>query len=601
MPVPISRHEAHARPDRGQARGAQASRSRSCARSQPASHVTLGRVRLRLHRGEPLDPRRASRCSSARRSATSSTPATSSSTRRRSTAALTDYGALAHGSAKSGVAAADVRLHQRRDARVHALRAEVGEALRRDHRERRPARHRRLVREPHPPRPAGLRRGRRRGPQGRRHRPLDGQRTSKIARDLGYLISPTTNIVDAFDVEDLPAARRRRALDRQPGRAALGLARMANGDHRTVDVERGDTVVISASRSPATRRPSAASSTASQGRRRRLPQEHRATSTSRATRPARSSSSCSTCASPRTSCRSTARRGTSSAHARLAEAVGMYARERLRHRQRRLPRARRGRRARRRARRAASSTSTASSVGDVGQVVLRDRQLLASDGIATDRHRHRRADRQAVIGEPELVMRGIVFGPTRTRCSWRRRGRASPRRSPRPPGKARPTRVSSRTPCASRCRSSVGANPPPADDHSRRHGGLGCDHLWAIDPRRRRKGLPSSCRSRPRHISSSSRGSWASRPRSRCWRRRVRHRAARRQLVAILLALWPDWVTVLGRLSRRCAGMRAPDDRFQLRFVGFLLLTSVPGAIAGVLLEAPLEKYADGASSTTRR
>ena len=48
-------------------------------------------------------------------------------------------------------------------------------------------------------------------------------------------------------------------------------------------------------------------------------------------------------------------------------------------------------------------------VGDVGSVVLRDRQLLAQDGIATivitiDGQTGR------PIGEPELVTRGIVFG-----------------------------------------------------------------------------------------------------------------------------------------------------------------------------------------------
>jgi ribonuclease J len=49
------------------------------------------------------------------------------------------------------------------------------------------------------------------------------------------------------------------------------------------------------------------------------------------------------------------------------------------------------------------------SVGDVGQVVLRDRQLLSQDGIATiviaiDAHTGRPA------GEVELVMRGVMVG-----------------------------------------------------------------------------------------------------------------------------------------------------------------------------------------------
>jgi undecaprenyl-diphosphatase len=61
--------------------------------------------------------------------------------------------------------------------------------------------------------------------------------------------------------------------------------------------------------------------------------------------------------------------------------------------------------------------------------------------------------------------------------------------------------------------------------------------------------------------------------------------------IAILLALWPDWVALF-RGAVRGAGKDASDeDRFQLRLVGFLLLTSVPGAIAGALLESKIEKY----------
>jgi ribonuclease J len=49
-------------------------------------------------------------------------------------------------------------------------------------------------------------------------------------------------------------------------------------------------------------------------------------------------------------------------------------------------------------------------VGDVGQVVLRDRQLLAKDGIVTivvaiDGQTGR------LVSEPELVTRGLAFGP----------------------------------------------------------------------------------------------------------------------------------------------------------------------------------------------
>jgi len=47
--------------------------------------------------------------------------------------------------------------------------------------------------------------------------------------------------------------------------------------------------------------------------------------------------------------------------------------------------------------------------------------------------------------------------------------------------------------------------------------------------------------------------------------------------IAILVALWPDWVGLVRGAVR--------GNRQDLRFAGFLLATSVPGAIAGVLLE----------------
>jgi undecaprenyl-diphosphatase len=47
--------------------------------------------------------------------------------------------------------------------------------------------------------------------------------------------------------------------------------------------------------------------------------------------------------------------------------------------------------------------------------------------------------------------------------------------------------------------------------------------------------------------------------------------------VAILIALWGDWASLAKGVVKR--------DREKLRLAGFLLLTSVPGAVFGVLLE----------------
>jgi undecaprenyl-diphosphatase len=71
--------------------------------------------------------------------------------------------------------------------------------------------------------------------------------------------------------------------------------------------------------------------------------------------------------------------------------------------------------------------------------------------------------------------------------------------------------------------------------------------------------------------------------------------------VAILAALWPDWValfaTAFGRRAATVAEKAsAPEPlvsgRTQARrFIGFLLVTSVPAGIVGILLDQPLEKY----------
>lgn len=52
-------------------------------------------------------------------------------------------------------------------------------------------------------------------------------------------------------------------------------------------------------------------------------------------------------------------------------------------------------------------------------------------------------------------------------------------------------------------------------------------------------------------------------------------------LIAILIALWADWLALAQGLLKK--------DKKSWRLVGFLLLTSIPGAIFGVLLESKAE------------
>jgi ribonuclease J len=74
--------------------------------------------------------------------------------------------------------------------------------------------------------------------------------TTKIARDLGYLHIADENLVDAFEMGDMPADRVVVMCTGSQGEPLSALARIANGDHRTVKIEPGDTVVISATPIP---------------------------------------------------------------------------------------------------------------------------------------------------------------------------------------------------------------------------------------------------------------------------------------------------------------------------------------------------------------
>jgi undecaprenyl-diphosphatase len=58
--------------------------------------------------------------------------------------------------------------------------------------------------------------------------------------------------------------------------------------------------------------------------------------------------------------------------------------------------------------------------------------------------------------------------------------------------------------------------------------------------------------------------------------------------IAILIALWSDWADLVTDAIDR--------NRQALSFIGFLLITSIPGAIFGVLLDKKIEVYSDPAA-----
>lgn len=77
---------------------------------------------------------------------------------------------------------------------------------------------------------------------------------TRIARDLGYLDIDEDDIIDAYDVKDMASDEIVVLCTGSQGEPLSALARMANGDHRTVRIQPGDTVIISATPVPGNER-----------------------------------------------------------------------------------------------------------------------------------------------------------------------------------------------------------------------------------------------------------------------------------------------------------------------------------------------------------
>ncbi len=74
--------------------------------------------------------------------------------------------------------------------------------------------------------------------------------TTRIARELGYLHIADEDLLDAYAMGDLPSDKVVVLCTGSQGEPLSALARIANGDHKTVQIEAGDTVVISATPVP---------------------------------------------------------------------------------------------------------------------------------------------------------------------------------------------------------------------------------------------------------------------------------------------------------------------------------------------------------------
>ena len=73
---------------------------------------------------------------------------------------------------------------------------------------------------------------------------------TKVARELGYLKIADDNIVDAYDVDRIPDEKIVVLCTGSQGEPLSALARMANGEHKSLSITANDTVIISATPVP---------------------------------------------------------------------------------------------------------------------------------------------------------------------------------------------------------------------------------------------------------------------------------------------------------------------------------------------------------------
>ncbi|WP_067783277.1 ribonuclease J [Actinomyces vulturis] len=75
-------------------------------------------------------------------------------------------------------------------------------------------------------------------------------RNMTIASELGFLTIPDNVLIDARDIGDLPMDRRVLMATGSQGEPMAALSRMAHGEHRSITIEPGDTVIFASSLIP---------------------------------------------------------------------------------------------------------------------------------------------------------------------------------------------------------------------------------------------------------------------------------------------------------------------------------------------------------------
>jgi len=229
-----------------------------------------------------------------------------------------------------------------------------------------------------------------------------------IARDLGFLDVDSADIVDAYGAGDLPPDEIVILSTGSQGEPLSALARMANGDHRTVKIVESDTVIISASPVPGNEK--AVSRVINRLSKAGATVYHKGVADVHVSGHASAEELklMLTMVKPRYFVPVHGETRHLMAHARIAKAVGMAAEDIFVLEIGDCLEIDEAGVARTAAHVEESGVVYVDGlhVGDVGDVVLRDRQQLSSDGIATivvalDGRTSK------VIGEPELIVRGL--------------------------------------------------------------------------------------------------------------------------------------------------------------------------------------------------
>jgi ribonuclease J len=233
---------------------------------------------------------------------------------------------------------------------------------------------------------------------------------TKIARKLGYLDIDEESILDAYEMGDLPPEEICVLSTGSQGEPLSALARMANGDHRTIEIEQGDTVIISATPVPGNEK--AVGRVINRLAKAGVDVKHRGNSDVHVSGHAASEElkMMLNLVKPRYFMPIHGETRHLRAHADLAEDIGLATQDIfIMENGEVLEITQRNARINGRVD-AGVVYVDGLSVGDVGTVVLRDRQVLARDGIITVVIA---VDDQTgkPMADPELVTRGVVYGP----------------------------------------------------------------------------------------------------------------------------------------------------------------------------------------------